>query len=385
MRARYVFPVTAPPIPDGVVTVENGLIVAVGREAQRCPITDLGNVALIPGLINAHTHLEFSGLSTPLGTPGMSLPDWIRLVVGYRRQLPLPFHLAGIAKGASECESYGTAAVGDIVTTRCQTRRAGVTRFFESIGLRAGLIDEKLAAARKQLASELPHSCRSGLSPHAPYSVHPELFERLLALAAETNVPVAFHLAETIEELDLLATGGGPFRTLLLELESWDETAIPRGTRPLDYLRRLATSGVRALLVHGNYLDDDEIELVARHAGRMAVVYCPRTHAYFEHSRHPLPKLLAGGANVALGTDSRASNPDLNLLEEIRFVARHFPDLPSNVALELGTLRGARALGIDRQFGSIEPDKQAALVTVPLGNSDAADPHWLIYESDQSA
>lgn len=384
-RARYVFPVTAPPIPDGVVTVENGFIAAVGREAPNCPITDLGNVALIPGLINAHTHLEFSGLSAPLGTPGMAFTDWIRLVVAYRRSLPFLFQQSDVGKGAQECASHATIAVGDIVTSRFGLRRPGIICFFEFLGLKAELIDERVTQAQTKLAAEPRRSSVAGLSPHAPYSVHPDLFERLLALAAEEQAPVAFHLAETLEELDLLATGGGPFRNLLVELGAWDETAIPRRTRPLDYLLRLANSGVRALVIHGNYLDHDEIALAAASASRLAIVYCPRTHAYFGHSRHPLPGLLSAGGNVALGTDSRASNPDLNLLEEIRFVGTHYPELPPSTALELGTLRGARALGIEHNFGSLEPGKCAALAAVPLADADADDPHWLIYESDKSA
>jgi len=389
LKARYVFPITAPPIADGVVTIENGLIVAVGRDAAGCTVRDLGNVALVPGLINAHTHLEFSGLSAPLGTPGMAFTDWIRRVVAHRRQLPLPFNLIDIQDGANECGSYGTVAYGDIATTAwgadLEWASLGATIFLEIIGLKAELIEARLATARKHLTPREFRHRRAGLSPHAPYSVHPELFDRLLTLAADANSPIAFHLAETLEELDLLATGGGPFRELLIDLGAWDETAIPRGTRPLDYLRRVAARGVHALVIHGNYLDQEEIDFAAVHAERLAIVYCPRTHAYFDHAKHPLPQLLAAGANVALGTDSRASNPDLNLLEEIRYVARHFPELPPSTALELGTLRAARAMQLEKRFGSIEPGKLAALVAVPLGDADVADPHWLIYESDQPA
>ena len=386
LRARYVFPVTSPPIADGVVTVEDGRIVAVGREPASCPVTDLGNLAILPSLVNAHTHLEFSGLAAPLGHPGMSLPDWIRLVVAYRRQLPSDSQRVAIERGAAECRASGSVAIAEIATTDWRAARDS-TIFLEIIGLRRELSADRLAKARQHLAKAAPRLSRRGIqlgiSPHAPYSVHPELFDRLIELAGESHAPVAFHLAETLEELDLLATGGGPFRELLIELGAWDETAIPRGTRPIDYLRRLADRGVHALVIHGNYLDEEEIEFVAAHPDRLTVVYCPRTHAYFGHPRHPLPRLLAAGANVALGTDSRASNPDLNLLEEIRFVARSFPELPSATALELGTLRAARALRIDDRFGSLEPGKLAALATIPLPETDAADPYQLIYESDR--
>lgn len=391
-KARYVFPVASPPIADGVVTIDAGRIIAVGRQAVRCHTTDLGNVAILPGLINAHTHLEFSGLNAPLGTPGMSLPDWIRLVAGYRRQVSPASNSIHIARGLMECWATGTVALGDIATTAGSfpsnlegNERMDTTIFLESIGLRQELIESRLAASHKYLSDGAAQCWRHGLSPHAPYSIHPRLFDGLLNLASQHKVPLAFHLAETLEELDLLATGGGPFRELLIGLGAWDETAIPRGTRPIEYLHALVRSDVQALIIHANYLDDEEIRLVASHPDRLTVVYCPRTHAYFGHAPHPLPKLLAAGANVALGTDSRASNPDLDLLEEIRFVARRFPELPSGLPLELGTLMAARAMELEHRLGTIEPDKDAAMVSVPLANGDATDPHLLIYESTHSA
>lgn len=387
LRARYVFPVASAPIADGVVTIENGRIVGVGGKPADtgCPVTDLGNVAVLPGLVNAHTHLEFSGLTAPLGAPGMLLPDWIRLVVGHRRGLPLAMDWQ---KGRRECEAGGSVAIGEIATTNWFPS-SNSTIFLEIIGLKRELSAGRLATARQHLAKATPRFSRRGIrlgvSPHAPYSVHPELFDALIDVANESHAPVAFHLAETLEELDLLATGGGPFRQLLIELGAWDETAIPRGTRPIHYLRRLADRGGRALVIHGNYLNDEEIDLLAAHADRLAVVYCPRTHAYFGHARHPLPKLLAAGANVALGTDSRASNPDLNLLEEVRHVARSFAELPASTALELGTLRAARALGIDDRLGSLEPGKLAAFAIVALPGPDTADPYQLLYQSGHPA
>jgi cytosine/adenosine deaminase-related metal-dependent hydrolase len=418
-RARYVFPVAAPPLPEGVVTVENGRIVGVGRQPFGCPVTDLGNSALVPGLFNAHTHLELSGLAQPLGTPGIAFTDWVRLVVAYRRSLPRYAH--DVAAGRDECLRHGQVVVGDIATLPWveipgEPTLTG-TVFHETLGLRRELTADRLAAAKSYLAhvgdvgrpsqavlaepqraskpaprrkpaaasSEHSPQWRRGLGPHAPYSVHPELFDGLVGLAASAGAPVAFHLAETREELELLQSGGGPFRQLLIELGAWDGTAIPLGTRPIDYLRRLAASGVRSLVIHGNYLDEAEMALLAAHAERMTLVYCPRTHAFFGHTRHPLPRLLESGANVAVGTDSRASNPDLNLMEELRYVARTFPEIPSNGVLELATLRAARALGLEKLLGTIEIGKFAALTVVPLADAEVSDPHWLLFESDRSA
>ncbi|HVX14655.1 MAG TPA: amidohydrolase family protein [Pirellulales bacterium] len=388
-KARYVFPIVSPPLANGVVTVEGGQIVAVGRQAIGCEAIDLGNVAILPGLINPHTHLEFSGLAAPLGEPHISFPDWVRRVVAHRRATPS--NAADVAAGLNECRRYGQVAVGEIATAVWEeeslTCSIEATFFWESIGLRHELVDDRLAVARAYLQSTSgSRAWRRGLSPHAPYSVHPRLFDGLISLAAAARAPVAFHLAETAEELRFLSSGDGPYRELLSDLGAWDEAAIPRGTRPFDYLRRLAASGVQALIIHGNYLDEEEIALLAAHADRLTVIYCPRTHAYFGHTRYPLSRLLAAGANVALGTDSRASNPDLDLLEEMRFVARHYADeIPPATLLELCTLRAARALESADRLGSIEPGKTAALATIRLTEADSTDPHRLIYESDRPA
>jgi len=210
------------------------------------------------------------------------------------------------------------------------------------------------------------------------------LYSRAIDLAAAAAAPVAFHLAESREELELLRSATGPFRSLLEDLGAWDATAIPLGTRPMDYLRPLAKAP-RALVIHGNYLDDEEIDYIATHANRLAVVYCPRTHDYFGHASYPLAKMIAHGVPIALGTDSRASSPDLSLLAEIRFAAAQHRDVPPAKILECGTLGGARALGRDQQIGSLTPNKLANVAIVPLPDRTSADPHELVFDSQFEA
>ena len=195
-----------------------------------------------------------------------------------------------------------------------------------------------------------------GLSPHAPYTVHPELLARVVDLSAEARYRWPCTLPNRVRRSISSATAADRFATC------WNRGRLDptagRRRRPLDELRLLAR-GHRALVVHGNYLDDEEIDFLGRQR-QMAVVYCPRTHAWFGHARYPLEKLLAAGAIVALGTDSRASSPDLSLLAEMRHVAREFPAVSRATILELGTL-GRRALGLDSQIGTLEPGKWANL------------------------
>jgi len=387
LKARFVFPVCGSPLPDGVVTIADDRIAAVGRTtAGPCEIEDLGNVAIVPGLVNAHTHLEFSDVTQPLGEPETIFPEWVRRVVEFRRGRTND-PCEAVRQGLEESLRAGTTLLGEIAQPGWPREEFDASPieaavFLESIGLASDRAANKLDEARRHLAAacDAGRHC-PGLSPHAPYTVHPELFAGLIALAAAADAPLAFHLAESREELELLLTGGGPFRELLESLGAWDPTAIPHGARPMDYLRRLADARVRALVIHGNYLDAEEVALVAQARERISVVYCPRTHAYFGHSRHPLPRLLAAGANVAIGTDSRASNPDLRVLEELRLIAREFPELRPAAILELGTLRGARALGQADRAGSLAPGKLANLAIVALPEGDAIDPHELLFDS----
>jgi cytosine/adenosine deaminase-related metal-dependent hydrolase len=395
-----------------VVSVQGGRIVEVGRRGPP-DARDLGNVAILPGLVNAHTHLEFSGLAAPLGAPGMGMVDWIDRVIQYRREgsgfgvqgsgvlrgaggagrelaphaplAPRPSPPAAIlAAGLRESALAGVTTLGEIAQPGWppdvfQAASVRCVVFQELIAPAAVRVAGQIEAARRHVEAARPAArWIAGLSPHAPYTVHARLLSAAVALSAERKVPLAMHLAEWREELELLRTGGGPLRRFLERIGAWDPTAFSVGTRPGDYLASLA-GAERVLVVHGNYLAQDEIALVGRQAERMAVVYCPRTHAYFRHDQYPLEKLLAAGARVCLGTDSRASSPDLSLLAEMRHVARHHPQLPKAQILRMGTLSGAEALGLAAETGSLEPGKAADLFVLSLPARNAADPHELLF------
>lgn len=386
LKARYVFPVAGEPIADGRVTIRGERIVSVGRDSPGGTIEDLGNAAIVPGLVNAHAHLEFSDLADPLGKPGMPLAEWIGEVVRFRqeeRHAPQQAIRAGLAQSLDG----GTTALAEIAQPSWDPNafasgRPQATVFLELIAPTAGRVDSAIELAERHLESAGGSGpWLAGLSPHAPYSVHPRLLLHAVELSRSRHVPLAMHLAESREEVELLRSGAGPFRDLLERLDAWGADASPAGRRPLDYLRGVARAH-RALVIHGNYLDDEEIAFAAAHADRMAVVYCPRTHAYFAHAAYPLQRLLAAGATVALGTDSRASSPDLSVLAEMRFVARAHPAIDATTVLRLGTLSGAKALGRDQEIGSLEPGKRADLAAVALPDRDACDPHELLFDSD---
>lgn len=207
----------------------------------------------------------------------------------------------------------------------------------------------------------------TSLSPHAPYSTAPEVYREAIAYCRQRGLPICAHLSETREEAEFLATGTGPFRTLLEHRELWDGSFAPPGCSPVQYAESLGLLELQPLLAHVNYAGDEDIQLMAKRG--CSVVYCPRTHRFFEHAPHRYRDMLGAGLNVCLGTDSLASSPSLSILDELRFL-RRLDDLSSDsLLLEMGTIRGARALGLESQLGSLEPGKRADFVVLPLTGS----------------
>lgn len=387
-RARWVIPVDQPPLDGGVVTVARGRIVAVGENTSGAPARDLGEVALLPGFVNAHTHLEFSLLEKPLGQAGMGFAQWIKAVVEHRREQAKAllvetdgfqrFRRRAANAGLAESRASGVVAVGDVATPgwprECfPPEGIFATVFLELLGLDPSKEDALLTLAQSFVRDlqDATGAVRPGLSPHAPYTASPNLVQNVCQLSAAERFPVAMHVAESLAELELLASHSGPLVTVLQDLNAWRPDAVPRGIRPLDYLQLLAMAH-RAIVIHGSFLNDRDWQLLATHRDRMSVVYCPRTNTFLQHGRYPLAEMLAAGVRVAVGTDSRASNPDLRILEELRHIARDHRDVASEAILNVGTLASAQALGIAGDYGSITVGKLAALVVVPTPADDKA-------------
>lgn len=378
--ARVVFPVVSPPLPGGTLTVQGGRILAVEPRGARAADVDLGNVALIPGLVNAHSHLDLSGargLVPP--TDAAHFTDWLRGVIAYRRGRTPEQVQADVRAGLAEALRFGTTLLGDIAAEGASwdALAAAPVRavvFRELIGVSEERANAAYAAAAGWYAGgrETP-TLRAGLSPHAPYSVHRLLFARAAGLLRERKRPIAVHLAESRAEVELVASRRGPFVPFLKDVGAWDAAGL---TDDLNGVMKACDARQPKLFVHGNHLAPS-----SRFPRNCAVVYCPRTHAAFGHPRHPVRDFLARGVRVCLGTDSLASNPDLDPLAEARFVRARRPDLPPDVILRMVTLTGAEALGWADEAGSLEAGKSADAVAVPLPDRDAAHPHELLLEN----
>jgi len=331
---------------DVTIRIGGGKLLGV-EQGRTDDAIDLGSVALIDGLVNVHTHLEFSCLTSPI-PPSGRFTDWIRAVIQHRGQFPDDV-ADSIQSGIRESLQSGTTLVGEIATrgwTRAdydQHSFCGVV-FQELLGL-----SPERVIAQRELASS--HAVTTdgrvewGLSPHAPYSTHLDLVRHAVQLAQERNCGVAIHLAESLGELELMSQGTGEFREFLESLNLWRDDPGQFGRSPTDYLKILSQAP-RALIVHGNYLTDQELTYLASQP-QMTLVYCPRTHASFRHAPHPWRRAVELGVNVALGTDSRASNPDLSLFSELQFLASRHPSLPHVELLRHGASNGRRALGFE--------------------------------------
>lgn len=396
IAARYIFPVEGEPVEHALLRIDRGRIAEVGPRNGRGVDLDLGNVAVTPGFVNAHTHLELGPIPPAGADPDgpENEVDWLRRVIAQRRKAgadaePL---LSAVAKNLDESLAAGTTFLADTTTAglswgsvAAAPLRAVV--FAELIGLRRERAlqtnDEAWTWIGKVEPGDQVAACaRPGLSPHAPYSTSGWLYHR----AAASRLPLSTHLAEMPEELELLETGGGPLRAFLEDLGAWDDDWEPIGPRPSDYIRKKELRDADWLVAHGTYYDPSEFWQLRPEAApngrRVAVAFCPRTHARFGHAPHPYRAMLERGVVVCLGTDSRASSPSLSVLDEIRFLNRRDPTLGGPLLLTMATLFGAWALRGEATTGSLVPGKTADLAVIALPDREAQDPHDLILESN---
>jgi len=386
VSAAAVLPIAGPCIPHGAVVIAGNTILAVGplAELQRdyagARATAYPDCVLLPGFVNAHTHLELSFLRGQL--PRGNFVDWVIALIGRVPRDPATratVITAAVRQGIAECLSYGVTTIGDIsrqVDISRPVLAAGPLRavsFGEVQGLGAlrDLFPERLAAARA--AAPASATLTIGLSPHAPYSIEGPLLRQTVDAAAADGLPLCMHLAELRQEAEFLATLGGDLRRIwefLGDADALLDQAVPRfACGPIRWAQHwgLLDSARRPLLAHVNYADDAELDILAQ-AGA-AVAYCPRTRQFFDHDAiapHRWRAMQDRDINVCLATDSLASNPDLSVLREAQTFLELFPTTPSETILELITRNPAHALGLENLIGTLESGHRADLIALPL-------------------
>jgi 5-methylthioadenosine/S-adenosylhomocysteine deaminase len=384
-RARWVVPVTAPPVRNGAIAVRDGRLAYVGpaANAPRGELHDPGESLLMPGLVNTHTHLELTAMRGFL--EDLPFAEWVVRLQRAKISVLTPESmldaatlgiaeglLAGITTFADTCDS-GVAL---------QAMRAMGVRgvmYQEVFGPDPGACDDAMASLRQKLDRHRAAEStlvRVGISPHAPYTVSDRLFEAVAALARELDVPLAVHIAESAEEDAFVRDGTGPFAD---GHRARGFHVAPRADTPIALLRRLGVLAERPLLIHCVRTWDDDIRTIA--AAGCAIAHCPASNAKLGHGSAPLATWLEHGVTVGLGSDSMASNNRMHLLEEARLAllahrlrSPGAAPLSASRVLELATLGGARCLGLEREIGSLEVGKAADFAVFSLDDV-AAVPH----------
>jgi aminodeoxyfutalosine deaminase len=381
LRSRLVWPVSAPLIRDGAVGISGNRITWVGRWRDLRPeakgpvrSVDLGEVVLMPGLVNAHCHLDYTGMAGQFPPPRV-FTDWLKTITSTKAGWSQAEYAASWLEGAKMLVRTGTTTVGDIeavpelLPKAWRSTPLRVLSFFELIGISARrepgtLLQETLAQGQRCHHRR----CRWGLSPHAPYSTTSKLLQLTSQAARRANRPLCIHLAESALEYEMFTRGQGEMFEWLRR--SGRDTGDCGLGSPTEHLDRCGVLGPNLLVAHANYLGRHDPKLLCQKG--VSVAHCPRSHFYFRHGPFPLRRLLRAGVNVCLGTDSLATvyrTPkqvlELNMFEEMQALARREPWVSPRRILQMATLNGARALGFEGKLGAITPSAFADLVAVP--------------------
>jgi cytosine/adenosine deaminase-related metal-dependent hydrolase len=370
LSGDWVLPIEGPPIEHGAVVVEDGRIAAVGPAEELGFGTHYEDAVLLPAFVNAHSHIEYA-VYAGFGDSLLDFAEWIRLHTERKRRIGWDEYVAIARLGAAECLRSGIATIGD-----CSFSGAAAVAMDE-LGLRGFAYLEVFGAdpddavaqfeeLRSRAAGHFNERVAPGVSPHAPYSISPAVYHACTLL----GLPLATHISESESEVRYLLDGGGAWETI-----SW--LVDPPGTTGTRLLAREGLLGPHVLAAHCVVVEPDEIALLAEHD--VAVAHCPRSNAYVGSGIAPLREFREGGLRVGVGTDGVSSTPSHDFFDELRTVVtmararERRPDaMTAAQALELGTLGGARALGLATEVGSLVPGKRADLTAVSLAGS----PYW---------
>jgi cytosine/adenosine deaminase-related metal-dependent hydrolase len=368
LSADWLVPVEGAPIRDGAVEIDDatGTIAAVGPREELGDSVHYDEAVILPGFVNAHTHLEYE-VYAGFGD-GLGFADWIGLHVQRKARIDLADMEASARLGAFNCLRSGITTVGDCsfsgaAATACADLGLRATIYLEVFGEDDAPIRERFEPMHERLDS-LPETVRLGISPHAPYTCTIELYRA----CAELDLPIATHLAESAAETQFLHSGTGTW-------ESFAEMLVPPpGTTGIRALANAGLLSSNVIAVHCVEADEEEIALLAEHD--VAVAHCPRSNGILGCGVAPLQALREAGIRVCIATDSPASTPSFDMFDEMRAAivgARAREGRPDGLtaadALELATLGGARALGLGHEIGSIVPGKKADLTVLSLADT----------------
>lgn len=380
LRARVVLPVCRPPIENGAVLVAANRILAVGgwpalRARHSGAVLDLGETLLLPGLVNAHCHLDYTRMAG-LFPPPRSFCDWVKLITTEKLQWSFSDFAQSWLAGAQMLVRTGTTTVGDIEAVPTllpevwHATPLRVMSFLEMTGIRGRRDPDAILAEAVDTIESLRHGrSTAGLSPHAPYSTLPRLMKRCGAVARRRRWRVVTHVAESALEFEMFRHARGEMYEWLKRSER--DMSDCGGVSPVQHLARTGLLGKNLLATHANYLARGDALLLARHG--VSVVHCPRSHDYFGHAPFPCRTLARAGVNLCLGTDSLATvrnfppqDFELNLFHELRAFAKRHPGVSPETIVRMATINAAQALGLRGKVGELTQSAFADLIALPF-------------------
>jgi aminodeoxyfutalosine deaminase len=381
LRARTILPISQPPIENGAITISGNRIRAVGSwedlksEADE-KVLDLGEVILLPGLVNAHCHLDYTDMAGELPPP-KTFTDWIPLITAAKTAWSYSEYAHSWLHGAHQLVKTGTTTVADIeampdlLPEAWDASPLRVFSFLEMTGIRAKRDPKEILHEAAEKIDSLAHArCSASISPHAPYSTLPELLRLSAGLARKKKWRITTHIAESAEEFEMFTNARGKMFDWLKRNER-DNSDCGLGS-PVKHLARHKMLGENLIAIHVNLLAHGDARLLGRH--RVHVVHCPRSHAYFRHPPFLRERLANAGVNLCLGTDSLATTrkigkqkPELNMFEEMRLLAASDKTVSPAEILRMATVNGARALGLAGEAGELSKNASADLIAIPFG------------------
>jgi len=364
LAARWLVPIEGPPLEHGALLIgAGGRIEAVGRDQDvpqpsDVPAADYGDAVILPGLINTHTHLELTGFEDR--ALNRDFPSWIRELRELKTTRTAAEYVEAARRGLADCYASGVTTIADTgdsgatIQALAEADGSGVA-YQEVFGPHPDQLEESLTGLRARvshLCRWATHRVRIGVSPHAPYTVSAPLLGAVAEWSRSEHLPLATHVAESPAEVSLLSSGTGPFA------DSWRARGIPLpvpgGQTPVAWLAEHGALTERTLCIHAVQVGAGDIDRLAESGA--AVAHCPLSNRAHAHGAAPLRALLEAGVRVGLGTDSVASVAPLDMLAEARAARRLAPLTPDQL-LELATLGGARAIGVDSETGSLRVGK----------------------------
>jgi cytosine/adenosine deaminase-related metal-dependent hydrolase len=377
VRARVVVTMDGPPIENGAVAVSGDRIVDVGKFSEVSAVysgqqtIDLGEQALLPGLINAHCHLDYTCLRGKIPRQ-KSFTDWIRAINAEKSKLSVEEYIASINEGFAEAKRFGTTTIANL------TAFPELIRQLPNVPIRTWWFAELIDVRSPDRANELVESAieslklaqNYGLAPHAPFTASKNLYQR--CEEAGTNVLLTTHLAESRAEMKMFRDASGPLYEFMKSIGR-DMDDCGNGRTPLElfvaaaYARpaRTVRAGLQWIVAHVNELMESDFQLLEKMRTNFHVVHSPRSHQYFGHSRFPFKRLHTLGLNISLGTDSLASNESLSLFAEMRAFQRSKPERSPEKIFEMITGNPAAALRQQNTLGRIRPGFRADLIAIP--------------------